>query len=268
MPKITVNGTSLYYELHGNGEGDVIVLSNGILMSTASWGFQLKALSRSNRLLLYDCRGMWQSDHPAGPYSMEQHADDLAALLSALNIDKAHIAGISYGGEISLAFGLKYPQLAQTLIISSSVSYSDLVLQGVITAWKAAALARDPGLLFKVSAPFNFSDAWIQGNSLAITAAAKRYADLDFEALVNLINCFEQWNSTKEISRIDIPTLVMVGEQDILKPRKYSEIIASQVQKAQLVVVPGAGHALCLEKPDVFNALVLGFTCLHPISRG
>jgi len=84
MPRITVNNIDLYYELHGPEDGEVIVLSNGIMMSTASWYFQTQALSKHFRVLLYDCRGMWQSDHPEGPYSMELHADDLAALLDAL----------------------------------------------------------------------------------------------------------------------------------------------------------------------------------------
>src|SRR5512146_884136 len=110
MPKIHVNGIDLYYELYGPPDGDVLVLSNGILMSTTSWGLQKADLSRHNRLLLYDCRGMWNSDHPRGPYTMELHADDLAALLDALEIPQAHIVGISYGAEVSMTFALKYPQ--------------------------------------------------------------------------------------------------------------------------------------------------------------
>lgn len=265
MPRINVNNTTLYYELLGPEDGEVIVLSNGILMSTASWGFQKAALSRKNRLLLYDCRGMWQSDHPAGPYSMEQHADDLAALLTALNIQRAHIAGISYGGEVSIAFALKYPERAQTLIVSSSVTHSDAVLNGVIASWRAATLARDPELLFKVSAPFNFSDAWMNANQAAINAAAKRYVDLDFTALLELIDAFNRMNLTPQLRHITTPTLVMVGEEDILKPRKYSQIISSQIPGASLVVVPNAGHALCMEQPGVFNTLVLGFVHQHPI---
>ena len=107
MPRIAVNNTTLYYEFHGPQDGEVIVLSNGIMMSTASWYFQTQALSRHFRVLLYDCRGMWQSDHPEGPYSMELHADDLAGLLDTLGIEKAHIAGISYGAEVSLVFALR-----------------------------------------------------------------------------------------------------------------------------------------------------------------
>ena len=122
MPRIEANGIQIYYELHGPEDAEVVVLSNGVLMSTASWAFQTPVLAKHYRVLLYDCRGMWQSQHPPGPYSMELHADDLAALLDAMGIERAHIAGISYGGELSLAFALKYPGRTRSLIVSSAVS--------------------------------------------------------------------------------------------------------------------------------------------------
>ena len=104
MPTIQVNGVQLYYELHGSGE-DVLVLNNGIIASTATWAFQLPALTPHYRVLLYDMRGQGQSQkwQPGDPdYTWEQHADDLAALLDALGIERAHIGGISYGGELTL----------------------------------------------------------------------------------------------------------------------------------------------------------------------
>ncbi|MEW6178921.1 MAG: alpha/beta fold hydrolase [Chloroflexota bacterium] len=259
MSSLKVNGVELYYELHGPQDGEVLVLSNGILMSTASWAYQTPVLSKDYRVLLYDCRGMWRSEHPKGPYSMEMHADDLAALLDALGIEKAHIAGISYGGEISMMFALRYPQRTRSLIVSSAVSESDAVLRGVIDLWSDAARARDAKRLFEVTYMFNFSADYIQRNREAVFSAAGRYALLDMESLLELLDCFNRLNITGQLKSIQAPTLVMVGEEDILKPRKYSEIIAGEIPRAELVVVPRAGHALCLEKPLVFNALILGF---------
>ena len=263
MPKIGVNGIELYYELLGPEDGEVLVLSNGILMSTASWYLQKPALSKRNRLLLYDCRGMWRSDHPAGPYTMELHADDLALLLDALGIDSAHIGGISYGGEVSMAFALKYPQRVRSLILSSTVSESDALLCGMIGAWREEVAAKRAESFFKASYWQNYSAAYIDANQAALAAAAQRYKDLDFDAVLELIDCFLRFNITGRLPEIKSPTLVMVGEQDILKPRKYAEIIANHIGGAELAVVPGSGHALCLEKPDIFNTLVLGFLTKH-----
>ena len=110
MPKIQANGVELYYELHGAEDAPLLVLNNGILMNAAgSWVFQTQALAKHYRVLQYDCRGQGQSEHPGEAYTMELHADDLAALLTALGYEGAHIAGISYGGEVGQTFVLKYP---------------------------------------------------------------------------------------------------------------------------------------------------------------
>ena len=95
MSIIPVNGIGIYYEWHGPESAPVLVLNNGILMNAAtSWMYQTSTLATHYRVLQYDCRGQGQSDHPDGAYSMDQHASDLAELLAALDVDRAHIAGI------------------------------------------------------------------------------------------------------------------------------------------------------------------------------
>ena len=260
MPRITVNGVELYYEQHGwDKPGDVLVLSNGVLMSTASWAFQKAALSRHCRLLLYDCRGMWQSEHPPGPYSMEQHADDLAALLDALDVEAAHIGGVSYGAEISLVFALRHPARTRSLIVAAAVSQIDPQLRAMIDAWSAAVQAKDPELLFRVTVPVNFSEDWIAANGAALELARQRYRDLDMNAFDCLLANFSELNITEKLHEITAPALVIVGEEDILKPRKYAEIIAREVPKSEFVIIPHAGHAVLWEQAELFNTLILGF---------
>jgi 3-oxoadipate enol-lactonase len=259
MPKIHANGIDLTYELHGPEDADVLVLSNGVLMSTASWAYQTPVLSRHYRLLLYDCRGMWQSDHPPGPYSMALHAEDLAALLDGLGIDRAHVGGISYGAEISMVFALNYPERTRSLVLSSAVSQVDPLLEGMMDSWIAAVRAKDPGIFFRVTYPVNFSEAWIAANREALAAARERYEELDYDAFLELLLSFSQLDITEELHRIAAPTLVIVGEDDILKPRKYAEIIAREIPDTEFAIVPHAGHAVLWERPGVFNSLILGF---------
>jgi 3-oxoadipate enol-lactonase len=263
MPRIKVNDINLYYGLQGPEEADVVVLSNGIFMSTASWGFQVAALKEHFRVLTYDCRGMWQSDHPAGPYSMELHADDLAGLLSNLGISRAHIAGISYGGEVSMTFAIKYPQMTRTLILSSVVSQIDPLLRAIGESWAAPMRAGDAGMLFDVTLPYNFAEGYIRANSAIFTATRARYYEMDLKSIAELMSAFIHLDLTPHLSRIIAPTLVMVGEEDNLKPRKYAEIIADHITGAELAVIPHAGHAVCLEQPGVFNDLMLGFILKH-----
>lgn len=263
MPFQTANGVNLYYELHGPEDGEVLVLSNGILMSTASWPAQLSVLARRFRVLLYDMRGMWQSEHPAGPYSMEIHADDLAGLLTSLSIDKAHIAGISYGAEVSMAFALRYPEMVCSLILSSAVSHIDAPMLERVRAWDEAAQAADADRLFDVTAPLNFSPAWMAAHTALLEAARKRYHVLDFAAFARLMDSFERIDLTSQLPAINAPTLVMVGELDLLKPRSYAEIIAQAIPGAELAVLPDAGHAANWEQPGLWNTLVLGFATKH-----
>lgn len=268
MPRLTANGVDLYYELHGPEEADVLVLSNGILMSTASWAYQLPVLKRHFRVLLYDCRGMWQSEHPAGPYSIEQHADDLAALLDALQVQQAHIGGISYGGEISLAFALRYPERTRSLLVSSAVATSDAEMRARTQSWLDAALAHDPEALYQATGPLNFSPAWAAANQPLLQAARARYQALDLAAFAGLMGAFLKLDLQAQISAIRAPALVIVGEQDVLKPPRYARAIADCIPGAEFVIVPGAGHALSWEKPGAFNSLALGFTLKHAVRFG
>lgn len=259
MPTIEANGIDIYYELRGPADADLLALSNGILMSTNSWAYQTAALARHYRLLLYDARGMWQSAHPPGPYFMELHAADLAALLDALDIQRAHVGGVSYGAEISMMFALHYPERTRRLIVASAVSQVDPILKGITDTWLDAARAQDAERFYRATYPFNFSEDWIEANQPLLEQARQRYATLDFDAMVRLLECFADLDITAELHDIAAPTLVIVGEDDMLKPRKYAEIIAAEIPDAHLAVVPRAGHAVLWEQPALFNALILGF---------
>jgi pimeloyl-ACP methyl ester carboxylesterase len=263
MPRVTANGVELYYELHGPAGADVLVLSNGILMNTASWAYQLPVLSRYLRVLLYDCRGMWQSAHPAGPYSMAQHADDLAALLDALEIEQAHIAGISYGGEISLAFALRHPARTRSLAVASAVATCDAAMLARTASWEQAARANDPEALYQVTLPLNFSPAWAAANPKLLAAARARYQQLDMAAFGELMGAFTRLDLQAQLGQITAPALVMVGELDILKPPPYARAIAAGIPGAEFAIIPAAAHALSWEQPGTFNSLLLGFVLKH-----
>ncbi|MBK9091303.1 MAG: alpha/beta fold hydrolase [Anaerolineae bacterium] len=266
MPTLNVNGIDFYYELHGADNAPVVVLSNGILAATSSWFNQVPVLKPYFRVLLYDCRGQGQSAHPPGPYTFEQHADDLAALLDRLRIQRAHIAGISYGGEISLTFALRYPARTLSLFVADSASHVDSALATIIAAWRDAATRRDPDLFFNVTTPYNFSPAWMRANPAALAQAHDRYQRLDFPAVARLLTCFLDLNLTERLSEIKAPTCVVVGERDVLKPREFAQMIADAIPNAELHLIRDAGHATFWERPAEFNSILLGF--LRKQSRG
>jgi len=260
MPFVACNGVCLYYELHGPETGEVLVLNNGILMNAAvSWELQAEAFSAEYRVLQYDFRGQGQSDHPEGPYSMEQHADDLAGLLTALDIDHAHILGLSYGGEVAQAFALANPKRVRSLTLADTVSEVGPELRLITWGWKAAALTLDPDLFFLVTVGWNFSPNFIAARAAMLQAARARYRDLDLSAVARLCDAFLDVDFTARLHEITVPTCVIVGQHDQLKGMGYAQIIHKAIRGSELHVLPGAGHAVCLESPGVFNHTVLKF---------
>ncbi|MBN1922832.1 MAG: alpha/beta fold hydrolase [Anaerolineae bacterium] len=260
MPSIQVNHIRLTYELHGPEDAPVVALINGVLMSIPSWGYQTPVLARRYRVLLHDCRGQGQSDHPAAPYSMRQHADDLVALMEALDIESAHIAGISYGGEIAQLLGIHYPEKVRSLFLSSTVSEVRPLLRAKIEAWMAAAERRDGAMLYRASVADNFSEPWLAAHPGWAEASIPRYEKLDFDAVLNLCRAFLDIEWTAELHRISAPTLVAVGEIDTLKPlAPYSRLLVEHITGAQLLILGGAGHACCIETPGAWNAALLGW---------
>lgn len=260
MPIIKTRGIKFYYELHGPETAPVLVLNNGILMNAAaSWVFQTPILSRHYKLLLYDCRGQGQSDHPEGPYTMELHADDLAALMEALDIQKAHIAGISYGGEVAQAFALKYPAKVLSLILADTVSEVGPELRMIIESWLERARTSDTMGFFNTTVPWNFSPQFITAHPQLLEDAKKRYALLDFPAVVRLCECFLNVNFTGRLGEIKVPTCILVGDRDRLKGRSYAEILRRNIPHAEMHVLSEAGHASCWEQAHEFNTVILGF---------
>ncbi len=260
MPNIHANSVELYYELHGSADAPLLVLNNGIIMNAAnSWGFQTQALAQHYRVLQYDCRGQGQSEHPAGPYSMELHADDLAALLSALGYKQAHIAGISYGGEVGQAFALKYPEGCLSLILVDTVSEVGPELCITVESWLDAARTGDVDAFFKTTIPWNFSPDFIAANPQLLADAKERYSLLDYPAVVRLCECFLDVDFTTRLTEIKCPTCIIVGTADLLKGPNYAAILKDGIPHAEYHLLHGAGHASCYERPQEINTVVLGF---------
>lgn len=261
MPTLTVNGVALYYELHGSGD-ELLVLNNGVIASTRTWGYQLPALTPHYRVLLYDLRGQGQSQKWAAgdpDYRWESHADDLAALLDALGVEQAHIGGISYGGELALVFALRYPERCLSLIVADAVSHVEPHLRAIIESWIMAAESGDHEMFYRSTWFWNFSEDFFAAQYDLLLSRVEAAKALDLPSVIQLCRNFNSLNITAQLGAIGCPTCVMVGEKDILKPPHYAQTIARAIPNAELHVLPGAGHASFWECSAAFNSIVLGF---------
>ncbi|MEA2163661.1 MAG: hypothetical protein QOK37_1788 [Thermoanaerobaculia bacterium] len=159
------------------GVGEPLVLLNGIMMTTASWAKQTAALSPHFRCILHDFRGQLRSDKPPAPYSMQMHVDDLLALLDELGVERAHLVGTSYGGEVGMMFAGAHPDRVRSLSVIACVSRVDDSLRDGITLW--AETARNaPERLWELSLPYNYSPQFIAANPAFIAVSSQRVSSM------------------------------------------------------------------------------------------
>ncbi|MDP2791031.1 MAG: alpha/beta hydrolase [Rectinemataceae bacterium] len=262
MPRAIVCGTGIRYEIVGPAGGETVALLNGIAMSIGHWKPIADALVAAGyRVLLHDMRGQLLSDKTDEVYSLEGHARDFAGLLEVLGLGAARVIGTSYGAEVGLCFARDFPALTKTLVLIDGAAGYDEVLGMAIESWKAAALA-DPLLFYKSILPWNYSGAWIRANreilrkrEMEISSLPREY----FESFARLCDSFLRIDLAKDLDRIATPVLVIVGDADILKPPRYSRALAEGIKGARYAEIPGAGHAVAIERPVEVARLALEF---------
>ncbi len=262
MPRIKIDSIELQYEI--SGYGPPVVFINGLTMDLNGWLLQVDAFSKKYRMVRYDCRGQGDSDKPDTEYSQEQHAEDLAGLLDMLEVPKAHLVGLSNGGMIAQHFALRYPEKTGALVLVDTCSYVDTLLNLIITSWIRAAEAGGSGLRYDVALPYLFSEDFTRKNLDRILAMKEmNLARNPVNAVVNLSKASMRHDLRDRVSEIAAPTLIMVGEEDILVPLKYSRILREKIENSTLVTLRSCGHVPPIEKPDEFNRIVMNFLKDH-----
>jgi 3-oxoadipate enol-lactonase len=263
MSELEIDGLAIHYEILGAGEP--VVFLNGVMMTAQSWILQTSFFRHRFQCVLHDMRGQLLSGKPDEPWSLETHVEDLRILLDHLEIDRCHLVGTSYGGEVGLIFAFTYPERAKSLTVISSVSHVGPKLDRAVQSWADAALAT-PEQLYRVALPLNFSSRFIAQNSEVLQQGEDRLRACPpdfFPAFARLVEAFRGVDITDDLPRITCPTLVLVGEKDALKPVSYSRLIAETIPGAEFLIVPNAGHAVVIEKPSEINSVLLGFLEKH-----
>lgn len=265
MSYFEANGIKLFYVEKGNPDGkETVAFFNGVMASTGSWAYQVPVFEKLGyRIILHDFKGQTMSDKPDGEYTFKQHAEEARLLFDYLGVKKLHIIGTSYGGEVAMRFAIDYPDYTKSISLIDSVSELDETLRLFVGGWKTFAGIDDPEGFFWGMAPCIYSSSFIKDNKefLKSRAAALKTIPADyFKGQISLYNTFEHdLHMTDELSEIKCPALVIVGEEDILKPYKFSKILADNIPDSEFVVIPGSGHVTIFEKPNILNTMLIGF---------
>jgi pimeloyl-ACP methyl ester carboxylesterase len=262
--KITANGQSLYYEIHGNGPPLVLVM--GIGYDATLWEpHQIPAFSAHYRVIAFDNRDAGRSSRAGEAYTVADMADDIAGLLDALEIERAHVLGISMGGMIAQEFAIRHSGRLDRLVLTGTGAATARTKFDPIATWDFVKSHDDEGMSFAAQQfVWLFSDSFLRNHEAVdqtLQMLAANEHPLDADAYHRQANAYRQHDTLDRLDQIAAPTLVVAGERDRLTPPWICREVAAGIPDARFRLVdgPGSSHVLPLERPDDFNALVLSF---------
>ena len=257
MPLIAANGTQLFYDLTGPEGAPVVVFSNSLGTTVEMWDAQVRALASRYRCLRYDTRGHGRSPTVEAPFSVEDLADDIASLLDALDIAKAHVVGLSLGGMTAQAFAVRHPQRVGGLVLMATAAFLPPK-----EAWdERVRIVNAKGMGALVD---TVMQRWFTPDTLAlgpeiVRPVRERFLAIDPKGYAACCRAIRDMDLRPAIGGIAAPTLIVAGEDDPATPLDKAEEILGLVPGAELTVVPEAAHLISVEQPDAVNEILLSF---------
>ncbi len=265
MPRGTINGVSLYYEVHG--EGYPFFLVQGFGGGGRGWRPQVRAFRKHFKTVVFDSRGIDRSEKPCQPYSIEDLSNDVAGLMDHLGIEHAHVLGMSFGSIVVQEFAISHPERVDRLVLACA-SYGEddpsEVHPEIVNAFGGGGGTEDFD-----PATVDFAEA----NSVVIGLAFnKRFYRMLFGPMSKWyvrthgvdghraqIEAVVGHKTLDRLHLISSPTLVITGTDDRIIPPKNSKAIAGRIPNARLVKIEGGSHALNIEHRKPFNYEILRF---------
>jgi pimeloyl-ACP methyl ester carboxylesterase len=266
LPKEILNGVEIFYQLDGGGS-ETLVLLNGIMMNTADWYGFVPLYTKEYRLLRVDFRNQGQSQYVEESFNIDIHVEDLKALLDKLSIEKVHMLGISYGGKVAMLFALKYQNMLQSLVLCNTTARVTKHLRDVEDSWINMAMQYDGEKFFKQIMPYIYSPKFCEENCKWIDNRVKAFGRVFkkpwFDAFIKLAESSHTYNILDKINGIKVPTLCIASEFDMLTPIIELAMVQEHIDKSELVIICGVGHAPQFENKLEFNKVVLNFLRLN-----
>ncbi|GAA3306626.1 alpha/beta fold hydrolase [Nonomuraea dietziae] len=254
---IDVNGTRMWVERRGRGS-DVLLIA-GLSDPAEAWQAQLDGLADRYRLIAFDNRGAGRTPLPQGRLSVPLMADDAAALLRALDVPAAHVAGFSGGSLIAQELALRHPGLVRSLVLMSTFARSDAYFRAMTGFWRwMVEAAPSPRAMLEafflwVYTPRAHADGTVER---MIEEALAFPHQQSVEAFQRQLEAFETHETLDRLREIAVPTLVLAGEMDRATPPRLGREVAEAISGAVFEVLPGEAHQPFQEVPDEFNARV------------
>lgn len=259
MPSIEHAGRSIHYD--DIGDGPVLVLGHSFLCSGEMWVPQVAALSSRYRVINVDLPGHGRSEPATRPFSLEDLAGHVIALLDHLRIERVVWAGLSIGGMVALRGALARPDRVDGLVLLDTTA-GDEAFVSKMKFRMMGLMARLFGIgpLMPSIVPLMFGPTSRKDQTDLVQAWRSRIAATDIPSLLLTLDALMSRESLlPQLPTVNVPALVMVGEEDAALPPDHSRAIAAHLPQATLDIVPNAGHLTTLEQPDVVNEAMAAF---------
>ena len=242
------------------GNGLPVVLLHAFPLNRMMWEPQIAALFGECRCIVPDLRGFGDSPK-SGPYSMDVMADDVVALLDALQIERAVVGGLSMGGYVALNLLRRYRPRVRALLLADTRAPADTP-EARLKRDELIAVARREGALAVAEKQITglIGKSTREKQPELVDRIRGIMAGESVDGIVGALEAMKtRADSTALLASIDIPTLVVVGEEDVVTPPKEARAMHEQIRGSRLEIIPGAGHLSNIERPAAFNAALSDF---------
>jgi 3-oxoadipate enol-lactonase len=262
MPKIKVNDITMNYEQQGTGEP--LLLIPYLAADNACYAFQMADYAKHFTCISLDPRGAGESDKPAGSYSTRLFAEDAAAFLAALKIDRAHVMGLSLGAATGLWLAARHPEKVKSLSLHSGWMKSDPFLKAVIGGFQVMAKGLDSvtEMVIQGIFPWCFTPelyAAKPDNIDQLAAFVRGRPKQPLDAFLSQSNAVIAHDVAAELDRIRAPTQITFGRHDMVTSTRFAEGMKSGITGSELVVFEDCAHTPIYENVAAFNAKSLDF---------
>jgi pimeloyl-ACP methyl ester carboxylesterase len=262
MPQAEVDGLTINYDVQG--EGEPLLLIPYTSADHACYAFQLPAYTEHFSCVAIDLPGSGESDKPAGPYSTEGYADQVAALLGAIGIERAHIAGVSLGAVVGMHLAARHPGRVRSLSLHSGWHASDDYLKIVVEQWRtlASALPTVADVVIQGIFPWCFTpEMYVDRPEFVDTLVefVRSRPAQPVDAFLAQTDGVIAHDASAALREIDVPTLITFGARDLACSTRFAEPLNSAIAGSELVVFEQLSHAGLHEDPETFNRATLDF---------
>lgn len=255
MPTLNNGDCRIYWRADGDSQLPALVLGNSLGTDCTLWDPMLEALMRDFYVVRFDTRGHGGSESPTGPYTIEQLTDDAQAVIAAARLSSYHYWGISLGGMVGMELGARRPTGLKKLVLSHTAAEFDAGIwdQRISTLKTGGMSAIIDGVIGRFFTPDFVSKNNVRLKrirNIALSQAANGYS-----ACCAAIRDMDLY---PRLDRIQVPTLVVVGDSDLSTPEARGQALVDRIKGAKMVMVPSA-HIAPPEIPEEYLAAILPF---------